>query len=123
MISSSVRTAGPGINFSRMARRREEVEARWRANLNAVMARVRSWGWVRKAGLMIGASAVLEEEMVMLPLLKVARRPIARVAKLWTPSLVPMAKGALDKDTQRSVKLLYQCRFPNRPWSKSERTH
>jgi len=82
-----------------MAECREEVEVRWRANLDAVMARVRSWGWVRKAGLMIGASAVLEEEMVMLPLMKVARRPIVRLAKLWTPSFGPMAKGALGKDT------------------------
>lgn len=98
MISASVVTAGPGITSSRMARRREEVEARWRASLNAVMARVRSWGWVRKAGLMIGASAVFEEFMVTLPLLKVARRPIAILAKLWTPSLGPMAKEALDKD-------------------------
>jgi hypothetical protein len=48
--------------------------------------------------LMIGASAVFEEFMVTLPLLKVARRPIAILAKLWTPSLGPMAKEALDKD-------------------------
>ena len=82
-----------------MAECREEVEVRWRANLNAVMARMRSLGWVRKAGLMIGASAVLEEEMVMLPLLKVARRPIAILAKLRTPSFRPIAKGALGKDT------------------------
>lgn len=82
-----------------MAECMEEVEARWRANLNAVMARVRSWGWVRKAGLMIGASAVFEEEMVTLPLLKVARRPIVRLAKLRTPSFRPISKGALGKDT------------------------
>lgn len=101
-----------------MAECREEVEVRWRANLNAVMARVRSWGWVRKAGLMIGASAVLEEEMVMLSLLKVARRPIARVAKSWTPSLGLMAKGALGKDMLAPLVErvdLFQSHFDPRP--------
>lgn len=69
MISASVRTAGPGITSSMMAECREEVEARWRANLNAVMARV------------------------------MARRPIVRLAKLRTPSFRPISKGALGKDT------------------------